>query len=136
MQHCVLSAAVDEKQVARCIVVLKPVQDIYTTVISVCFILLLAMTASTAVTILEQSGMVPSDATLISMQSNNTDTAATMIPVHEGIGLNGCGVIYHQVSSGDEYVAAAPEAGEDMMGTMHHAVYICIGTAAMTAGYI
>ena len=116
--------------------VLKPVQDIYTAVLSVSFILLLAMTGATAVTILEQSGMVPSDATLISMQTENPNAAATIIPVHEGIGLNGCGVIYHQVSSGDEYVAAASEAGEDMMGTMHHAVYICIGTTATIAGYI
>jgi len=115
-------------------VVLKPVQDIYTAVLSVSFILLLAMTATTAVTILEQSGMVPSDATLISMQSENPDTAATIIPFHEGIGLTGCGVIYHQVSSGGEYVASEEE--QDVMGTMHHAVYICIGTTATTAGYI
>jgi hypothetical protein len=118
-------------------VVQKPVQDIYTVVLFAGFLLLLAMTAAMAVTILEQSGMVLSDASLTTVQAANPTAATAYNPVYERNGYNDCEVIYHQASQGGEYAeVAAPEAEQNAMGVFYHAVYTCTGTTATTGDYI
>ena len=115
----------------------KPMQDIYTVVLFVAFFLLVAMTGTMAATILEQSGILLSDATLTRVQTDNPTAPTVSIPVHERNGFNDCEVIYHQASQGGDYAeVAAPEAEQGAMGALHYAVYTCTGASATTGDYI
>lgn len=112
----------------------KPLQDIYTAVLLAGFFLLVAMTGAMAATILEQSGIVPSDASLTSLQAENP-TALTA--VRERKGFNDCEVVYHLASGSGEYAGVmSPENEQDGAYVMYYAVYTCTGTLATTADYI
>lgn len=108
----------------------RPRQDICTVVMFAAFFLLVAMTGATAVTILEQSGIILSGTTLTGVQTGKLKSPATAMPVYEQNGFNECEVIYHQASQGGEYVFASSGAGQDAMGELHHAVYTCTGISA------
>lgn len=122
----------------------KPLQDIYTAVLFVTFILIMVMAGMQAVAILGQFETVSFDVSQAGINTDNPGTPGASAPEYEGNGYNDCEVIHHQASRGSEYSGAralradAPTAETelDTMGTLYYAVYTCSGVAVIADGYI
>ena len=114
----------------------KPVQDIYTVVIFVTFILLLVVAGMQATTIIEDSGIVQPGISMARVPAARLQVPAIDMPVQESHGYNDCEVIYHQAAWDSEYAASPMEPEQDVMATLYYAVYTCSGTAVIANGYI
>jgi hypothetical protein len=122
-------------------VVQKPLQDIYTAVLFVTFILIMVMAGVQAVIILDQFGTVSSDISRAGMNTDNPSTPTASVP---GYGYNDCEVVHRPASQGSEPSdghafragPASTETEQDVMGSLYYAVYTCSGVAVVADSYI
>lgn len=136
----------------------KPMQDIYTAFFFVAFILIIVLAGAQAVTVLEQSGIIQSGISMVSVQSDDLNLSVADMLADDSRGVDDCEVIYHRASQGSEYaVGYHPHAGassfagflnsrhasvisseteQDDMGSLYYAVYTCTGISVVAEGYI
>ena len=114
----------------------KPIQNIFTVVFFMTFILVVVMAGVMAVTVLEELGIVQSGMILTSVDTDSTDSPPKSIPVHEYGRYNDCEVIYQQASQRSEFATISSETDEDGMATLYYAVYICTGSSVTAGSYI
>jgi len=128
----------------------KPMQDIYTSLLFVAFILIIALTGVQAVTVLDQSGIIQSGISMTSVHSDDLNLSAVDMMVDENDADDECEVVYHLASRGSEhavgyypYAGVSSSAGflsseteQDDMGSLYYAVYTCTGISVVAEGYI
>ena len=128
----------------------KPMQDIYTSLIFVAFSLIIVLAGVQAVAVLDQTGIIQSDISMTSVQSDDLNLSAVDMTVYESRADDECEVIYQLASQGSEhavgyhpYAGVSSSAGflsseteQDDMGNLYYAVYTCTGISVIADGYI
>ena len=136
----------------------KPMQDIYTALFFVAFILIIVLAGVQAVTVLDQTGIIQSGISVASVQSDDLNLSVADMLVDESRGDDDCEVIYQLASQGSErlvgyhpYAGVSSSAGflnsrhasvisseaeQDDMGSLYYAVYTCTGISVIADGYI
>ena len=126
----------------------KPMQDVYTCVLFISFVLLIMFSTVQAMTVLEQTGMVHTGSSLVFKSVDSMDTLDEDMLSGEDESVNECEVIYHRASQGSVYLDGYPylvagkekspgvEETEDDMGELYYALYTCSGAAVIAEGYI
>jgi hypothetical protein len=112
----------------RFVVVLKPAQDVVTSIFFMTFILLVAAAGVMTVVFLPQSGLIQSDVALTRIYTDNLDAPSASMPAQETNRFIDCEVIYQQASLDSESAVNTSEPGQDAMAALYYAVYTCTTT--------
>jgi len=137
------------------LVVQKPVQDIYTSALSISFVMLTVFGGVQAVHVLEQTGLLQVAASPVSMAGDAIDMLAEDMYAADESSVNECELISHRASqgnvfldgypylvaerenaSGSKAMHAATEEETDAMGDLYYALYTCNGSDVIAGGYI
>ena len=83
-------------------------QDVYTCVLFISFVLLIIFSTVRAMTVLEQTGMVHTGSSLVFKSVDSMDTLDEDMLSGEDEPVNECEVIYHRASQGGVYLDGYP----------------------------
>lgn len=128
----------------------KPVQDLYTSALSISFVMLTLFGGVQAVRVLEQTGLLQVAASPVSTGGD----AIEMFAADEA-SVNECELVSHPASQGSVYLDGYPhlvvdkentsgvktmhasnEEETDAMGNLYYALYSCSGSDVIAGGYI